>query len=60
MMLRVECTVLGGVRVSPQQSFFQQRITKAVRDREDAIISTRGPSRTGVACATQASSNGRG
>jgi hypothetical protein len=67
MTLRVECAVLVGVGVSyvgcgvsPRQSFFQQRITKEVRDREDAITNTRGPSRTGVACATQGSSNGRG
>ena len=36
-----------GFGVSPKQSF------RKVRDGEDTIANTRGPSRTGLACATR-------
>ena len=49
-------TISGSARVSPvgcgvppQQSFLRQSIVKEIRDREDAITSTRD------ACATQSS-----
>ncbi|PYK42856.1 MAG: hypothetical protein DME46_08975 [Verrucomicrobia bacterium] len=55
MSPRVECNSPGSARasrvgygVSPQHASPQQRITKEVRDREDAIASTRD------ACATRA------
>jgi len=54
MNTRVSCSSPGSARVSragcgvpPQQFFPQQRITKEVRDREDAITNTRD------ACATR-------
>jgi len=50
-------TISGSARVSPvgcgvppQQSFLRQSIVKEIRDREDAITSTRD------ACATQSNS----
>jgi hypothetical protein len=60
MKTRFGATSPGSARVSragcgvpPQEFFLQQSIPKEVRDREDAITNTRGPSRTGVVCATQ-------
>jgi hypothetical protein len=43
----------AGFGVPPKQSFLQQCCQEKVRDREDAITSTRD------ACATQSSENGR-